>query len=67
MPGRPRPLSQTTSGATRRHVVTRGETLYSISKRYYGTGNRWREIYLANRSVMTSETDLKVGTPLVIP
>lgn len=61
------PTTQTTSGVTRRHVVTRGETLYSISKRYYGTGNRWREIYLANRSVMTSETDLKVGTPLVIP
>lgn len=62
-----RTTPQPISGANRRHVVTRGETLYSISKRYYGSGNRWREIYLANRSVMTSETDLKVGTRLVIP
>jgi len=61
------PTSQTTSGATRRHVVTKGETLYSISKRYYGSGNNWRQIYLANRSIMTSETDLKIGTRLVIP
>ncbi len=59
--------SPTTPGAVRQHIVTKGETLYSISKRYYGTGNRWREIYLANRSVMTSETDLKVGTRLVVP
>lgn len=62
-----RTVPPTTSSATRRHIVTRGETLYSISKRYYGSGKRWREIYLANRSVMTSETDLKVGTRLVIP
>jgi hypothetical protein len=59
--------SPTNPGTVRQHIVAKGETLYSISKRYYGTGNRWREIYLANRSVMTSETDLKVGTRLLIP
>ncbi|RKX31053.1 MAG: hypothetical protein DRP71_14070 [Verrucomicrobia bacterium] len=50
-----------------RHVVARGDTLYSIARRFYGNGNRWREIYNANRSVMSSETDLKIGTELVIP
>lgn len=55
------------SSAMARHVVAKGDTLYSISKRYYGNGNRWREIYEANRSTMSSETDLKIGTELVIP
>jgi tetratricopeptide (TPR) repeat protein len=60
-------VAQTNSTRSKQHEVIRGETLYSISKLYYGTGNRWREIYLTNRSVMMSETDLKVGTQLVIP
>jgi len=59
--------SQPAANSSRRHTVSPGETLYSISIRYYGTGKDWRKIYLANRSVMTSETDLKVGTRLVIP
>jgi LysM repeat protein len=68
LPARSAPsTSQPAAAATRRHTVSPGETLYSISKRYYGTGNDWRKIYLANRSVMTSETDMKVGTRLVIP
>lgn len=55
------------SATAKRHVVARGDTLYSIAKRYYGNGNQWRTIYDANRSVMSSETDLKIGTALVIP
>ena len=55
------------SSALARHVVARGDTLYSIARRYYGNGNEWRKIYDANRSVMSSETDLKIGTELVIP
>ncbi|MEZ5275664.1 MAG: LysM peptidoglycan-binding domain-containing protein [Opitutaceae bacterium] len=65
-PVRAAPTTPTRAGGTR-HVVARGDTLYSISKRYYGSGNRWREIYTANRSIMSSETDLKVGSELIIP
>ena len=61
------PPSAPASSAMARHVVARGDTLYSIARRFYGNGNRWREIYNANRSVMSSETDLKIGTELVIP
>lgn len=53
--------------SARAHTVQKGDTLSSLSQRYYGNRTRWRDIYQANRSVMKSETDLKVGAQLVIP
>lgn len=54
-------------GAVRLHVVQQGDTLYRLSTQYYGAGRRWREIYEANRDVMRSETDLRIGMTLKIP
>lgn len=54
-------------GAIRVHVVQQGDTLYRLSTQYYGTGRRWRELYEANRDVMRSETDLRIGMQLKIP
>lgn len=51
----------------RRHIVRAGDTLMKISLEYYGSRSRWREIYAANRSVMQSEADLKIGMEIVIP
>ena len=49
------------------HTVTKGDTLMSISQRYYGTRSKWRDIYAANRDVMKAENDLKIGMQLKIP
>ena len=38
------------------HTVTSGESLSSISQRYYGTANRWEEIFNANRDVLEMAT-----------
>jgi nucleoid-associated protein YgaU len=55
-------------GATGRvHTVEKGDTLMNISQRYYGTRGKWRDIYAANRNVMTGENDLKIGMQLKIP
>lgn len=54
-------------GTVRIHVVRQGDTLYRLSTHYYGSGNRWREIFSANRDVMNSETDLRIGIQLKIP
>jgi tetratricopeptide (TPR) repeat protein len=74
-----RPTPPTTQAATpatkqapvpanaRRHTVRAGDTLYSLAQRYYGNRSRWREIYQANRGVMKSESDMKIGMQLVIP
>lgn len=53
--------------AARRHVVVQGDTLYSLSQRYYGDRSRWREIYAANRDVLPSENALRIGMELRIP
>ncbi len=47
------------------HVVATGETLGDISKTYYGTVTRWRDIAAANGNVDPSR--LKVGQKLQIP
>lgn len=51
----------------RRHVVAKGDTLQSLSLRYYGTRSRFREIYAANRDVMPNESTLSIGMELKIP
>ena len=63
-PSRPAPVS---AAKGRIHTVAKGDTLMSISLRYYGTRSKWRDIYNANRDVMKSENDLKIGTQLKIP
>jgi len=58
----------TASPAVRHHTVARGDTLFSLSLKYYGTRSKWREIYAANRAVLPSENSaLKIGTDLKIP
>lgn len=72
----PQPTAPTRQSATptapavtvaRKHVVRPGDTLSKLSQQYYGNRTRWRDIYAANRNVMKSESDLKVGMELRIP
>jgi hypothetical protein len=54
--------------AGRHHVVAHGDTLYSLSLKYYGSRSKWRDIYAANKTILSSEnTPLKIGMNLVIP
>lgn len=55
------------SGNFRRHTVVKGDTLYNLSLRYYGSGSRWREIFAANRDVMPDEKSISIGMVLKIP
>lgn len=54
-------------GGGRAHTVQKGDTLYSLSRRYYNTPSRWRDIYSANRGVISDPNKLRVGTQLTIP
>jgi TPR repeat protein/nucleoid-associated protein YgaU len=51
----------------RYHTVTEGDSLSRISMRYYGTANRWQEIFNANRDVLQGSSVLRVGMQLRIP
>jgi LysM repeat protein len=51
----------------RTHTVQSGDTLSTISSRYYGTPSRWIDIYQANRDRLRNENALKVGQVIRIP
>lgn len=53
--------------ATVTHVVQSGETLSSISKKYYGTPHDWKVILDANSSVVKDPRDLRPNMRLIIP
>ena len=52
---------------SRTYTVEPGDNLYRISARVYGTGNRWQEIYEANRDVLPNANSVRVGMTLEIP
>ncbi len=58
-------VSGPASAGGKTHVVSKGETLGDISKVYYGTTTKWKEIVEANPGVRPE--NLKVGQSLVIP
>lgn len=61
------PSAADTSPGGIRHTVERGETLGSIALQEYGDKSRWREIYEANRNVLSHPDHLPVGAELTLP
>lgn len=56
------------SAAGRHHTVVRGDTLFSLAQKFYGNRSKWRDIYAANRGILSSENSpLKIGMDLKIP
>ncbi|MEQ8755213.1 MAG: DUF4157 domain-containing protein [Coleofasciculus sp. G1-WW12-02] len=49
------------------HVVMKGETLSSISQKYYGTPNKWNEIFKANKNKIKDPNHIEPGWQLNIP
>lgn len=63
----PGPATAVPVAGERRHTVERGDTLTSISKKYYGTIKKTDVILKANRNVLSKAEDLRPGQTLVIP
>ena len=55
------------TAGVRRHTVRDGDTLFSLSRQYYGDAEQFGLIYRANRGVLQSPDPLPVGAELVIP
>ena len=53
--------------AARTHTVQKGDTLFNLAQRYYGSSSKWRAIYDANRDQLPSQNSLKIGMELKIP
>lgn len=56
-------MTSSTPGGS--HTVAFGETLWSISEKYYKTGYNWVDLVKANN--LTNADDIKEGATLVIP
>lgn len=51
----------------RSYTVQRGDTLASISRKFYKSSGRWGKILAANPEILAKPTDLKPGQTLMIP
>ena len=49
------------------HIVAKGETLSSISSKYYGSADKWKKIYDNNRDIIKDPNSLRPGTKLMLP
>ena len=55
------------SSGSQTYTVEEGDTLASISRRFYRTSKRWRDIRDANEKKIDDPDNLKAGTKLTIP
>ena len=49
------------------YVVQSGDTLFSISRKFYKSSKHWKDIFEANKKSIRNPKDLTVGQTLVIP
>ena len=49
------------------HIVQKGDTLSSISAKYYGSARQWRKIVAANGDNLPNPNRLIPGSKLIIP
>lgn len=50
------------------YTVKKGDTLYSISEKYYGKGWLWRLIFHNRQNrYITNPNDIKIGQTIYIP
>ncbi len=61
--------TKTNSGKSnaRTYIVQSGDTLASISRKFYKSSARWKEILEANQKNIHNPENLKVGQSLIIP
>jgi nucleoid-associated protein YgaU len=49
------------------HTTTKSDTLTALARRYYGDGERWRDIHEANEKLIPNPDRLPLGVELIIP
>ena len=59
--------STTEQATVRTHTVKRGDTLWALAAKYYGSGAKYPTIYEANKDKIKNPNIIQVGWVLVIP
>ena len=60
-------VASTAPSAAQTYTVNKGDSLSKIAKEFYGSANRWHEIYDANRDQISNPDLIKPGQVLKIP
>ena len=63
----PKTADKKTGATPRTYVVREGDTLASISRKFYKSSSRWKKIRDANKNVLDDPAKLKPGMTLTIP
>lgn len=63
----PAPISPVVGAEVRWHTVAQDESLYSITKKYYGNGNYFKQLAEFNKSRLPKGDALQVGLRLQVP
>jgi LysM repeat protein len=54
-------------GKVRTYIVQAGDSLVSISRKFYQTTARWKDILDANQNQLTNPDELKPGQTIILP
>ena len=54
-------------GKVRTYVVQAGDTLASISRKFYQSTARWKDILDANQNQLSNPDELKAGQTIIVP
>ncbi|HBG8828762.1 TPA: LysM peptidoglycan-binding domain-containing protein [Clostridioides difficile] len=61
------PLTKGFDTKQKTHKVGKGDSLWSLAKKYYGNGDLWKKIYDANKKLIKNPDLIKDGWVLIIP
>lgn len=64
-PAPPKPAAA--PAAPRTYTVAAGDSLSKIAKKFYGDGNKWKQIFEANRDTVKNPDLIHPGQVLKIP
>ncbi|HAZ09787.1 MAG TPA: hypothetical protein DCY56_01590 [Candidatus Omnitrophica bacterium] len=60
-------LSSGSGNEKQYYVVQKGDTLQTISEKFFGTTQKWKSIYDINKHILKSPDRIRPGQKLVIP
>lgn len=66
-PDKPKKAIAVKTVGNRSYTVKSGDTLASISRKFYKTSARWKQILSANKDKIDNPENLKIGQTLTIP
>ncbi len=66
-PAAAKPATPSVEDTETLHEVVKGETLSAISKKYYGTANKYMKIFEANKDTLSDPDVIRAGQQLRIP